>query len=108
MAELDRKRSTDVPGSIAGFYYQILLACKEVSRYGEVEEVGVETGADVNVITVSKGVVNIEAKLHQDNFGKYAEDIVKTIYNFYKSDDKNIEKLVFSTNAAPTQSCKLF
>ena len=52
MAELDRKRSTDVPGSIAGFYYQILLACKEVSRYGEVEEVGVETGADVNVITV--------------------------------------------------------
>lgn len=108
MVELDRKRSTDVPGSIAGFYYQILLACKEVSRYGEVEEVGVETGADVNVITVSKGVVNIEAKLHQDNFGKYAEDIVKTIYNFYKSDDKNIEKLVFSTNAAPTQSCKLF
>ncbi len=108
MAELERKRNTDVPGSIAGYYYQILLACREISKYGEVEEVGVETGADVNVISVSRGVVNIEAKLHQNNFGKYAEDIVKTIYNFYTAYDKSITQFIFSTNAAPTRECRKF
>lgn len=105
MADLEKNRNTDVPGSIAGYYYQILLACREISRYGEVEEVGVETGADVNVVSVSKNIVNIEAKFHQDNFGKFADDIVKTIYNFYTAYDKNIKKLIFTTNAAPTKGC---
>ncbi|ADL02834.1 hypothetical protein [Lacrimispora saccharolytica] len=108
MAELDKKRNTDVPGSIAGYYYQILLACKEISRYGEVEEVGVETGADVNVVSISKDIVNIEAKLHQGNFGKEAEDIVKTIYNFYTAYNKDIKKLIFTTNTSPTRECKDF
>ena len=108
MAELDKKRNTDVPGSIAGYYYQILLACREISRYGDIEEVGVETGADVNVISKSKGIMNIEAKFHQDNFGRYAEDIVKTIYNFYTGYDKSIKEFVFSTNSSPNKECRKF
>lgn len=108
MAELDNKRNTDVPGSIAGYYYQILLACKELSRYGEIEEVGVETGADVNVISISKDIVNIEAKLHQGDFGKDAEDIIKTIYNFYTAYNKDIKKFIFTTNTSPKKKCKDF
>jgi hypothetical protein len=108
MAELKKDRNTDVPGSIAGYYYQILLACREISQYGIVEEVGVETGADVNVVSVSKEILNIEAKFHMKNFGKYAEDIVKTIFNFYTSYEKNVKKFIFSTNVSPTKECKEF
>lgn len=108
MAKLDENRNTDVAGSIAGYYYQILLACKEISRYDVIQEVGVETGADVNVISKSKTVMNIEAKLHKDNFSRYAADIVKTIYNFYTAYDENIKSFVFSTNSSPTKECKDF
>ncbi len=108
MTELKKDRNTDVPGSIAGYYYQILLACREISQYGIVDEVGVETGADVNVVSVSKEIINIEAKFHNKNFGKYAEDIVKTIFNFYTAYNNKVNKFIFSTNVSPTKEYKAF
>ena len=49
MAKPDRKRDTNVPSTIAGFYLQIILACYEICR-DDIREVGVETDADVVVI----------------------------------------------------------
>lgn len=82
MAEPDLKRNTDVPSTIAGFYFQILIACYEICRKN-VEEVGIETGADIVVIDNKKERHYIETKLHAKKFNRFSEDVKKTIYNFY-------------------------
>ncbi|WP_335869191.1 hypothetical protein [Bacillus sp. 2205SS5-2] len=88
-------KSTDVKHSIAGFYFQLLIACKElvsISKLHPEGYVGVEYGAD---ITVNKGSNSfIEAKFYKkDYFTRFSEAIRHTIYNFYNtyrnSDDLN-------------------
>lgn len=100
-------KSTDVPGSIAGYYYQILLACRELtSDTPDLEAVGVEAEADVRVIK-SSTKKSIEAKFHKKNMARYDGEIIKTIYNFYRN-SHNDETLEFSTNVAPTKDHKEF
>ena len=101
-------KSTDVAGSIAGYYYQILLACRELtSNITDLEEVGIEAGADIRIIK-RKGIKeSIEAKFHKNNMSRYDKEIIKTIYNFYRNSQDD-EKLEFSTNVAPTREHKDF
>ncbi|QNK88099.1 hypothetical protein H7992_23660 [Sporosarcina sp. resist] len=76
--------STDVKHSIAGFYYQLLIACNELVSITNYPNgyVGVEYGADIRV---NKGNDRfIEAKFYKnDTFSRYSEAIRHTIYNFY-------------------------
>ncbi|AWI06339.1 hypothetical protein [Clostridium drakei] len=96
-------KSTNVSGSIAGYYYQILLACKELTcNINEIEEVGIETDADIRVVNYLKKKQSIEAKFHKANMGLYDKDIIKTIYNFYRYSSMD-EKLILSTNVSPTK-----
>ena len=98
---MDRK-TTDVHGSIAGYYYQVLLACRELSILTDQDGcVGVEAGADIRIIKSGKRI-SVEAKFHKDNMSKFSPDIVKTIYNFYlnSSDD---EELIFTANVGLTK-----
>lgn len=101
-------KSTDVPGSIAGYYYQILLACRELtSGDTSIEEIGIEAGADVRIIKHGGARGSIEAKFHKKNMSRYDKEIVKTIYNFY-SNSRTDSTLEFSTNVAPTRDHKEF
>ncbi|MCU5101265.1 hypothetical protein OCA20_14245 [Bacillus cereus] len=84
---IDNQKSTDVKQSIAGFYFQLLIACKElvsISKEHPKGYVGVEYGADIRV---NKGDDRfIEAKFYkQDYFTRYSEAIRHTIYNFYNT-----------------------
>ncbi|MCL3782091.1 hypothetical protein EMN47_17015 [Prolixibacteraceae bacterium JC049] len=94
----------DVPASIAGFYYQALLACKELSELviegaNDTVQVGIERGADVKVRINQNEEYSIEAKFYGSNFTKNSDAITHTIYNFYKNSfDDN--RLIFATNAA--------
>lgn len=81
--------STDVKHSIAGFYYQVLLACKELAillnnSQSEQSYVAVEFGADVRIF--DEHDVRMEAKFYNDNtFTRYKEAITHSIYNFFNS-----------------------
>lgn len=79
------KKSTDVKHSIAGFYFQLLIACKElvsISKLYPDGYVGVEYGADVTVNNGSNRF--IEAKFYkEDYFTRFSKAIRHTIYNFY-------------------------
>lgn len=92
----------DVPASIAGFYYQILLACREITSLVVKEaapetKVGIERGADVKVIHQSGNEQSIEAKFYGSKFNKYSQPIYHTIFNFYKN-SRDDNSLVFETN----------
>ncbi|WP_090738583.1 hypothetical protein [Paenibacillus sp. Mc5Re-14] len=82
-------RSTDVKHSIAGFYYQVLLACKELilllnRSKSEESYVAVEYGADVRIFDEQD--IRMEAKFYNDNtFTRYKEAITHSIYNFFNS-----------------------
>lgn len=80
MAKPDRKRDTNVPSTIAGFYFQIVLACYEICQ-DDIREVGVETDADVVAIDNAGEKCYIETKLHAKKFGRFSEDVQKAIYN---------------------------
>lgn len=91
-------RDTDVPASIAGYYYQILLAIKSLSELTERNQaVGIEKGADVRVLIKNEKKFSIEAKFYSKNMNKNSKAIRHTILNFYinSMDD---EALIFSTN----------
>jgi hypothetical protein len=109
MAKPDLSRNTDVPGTIAGFYYQIIVACRELCKIN-VEEVGVETGADVVVIDKSLKKSIIETKLHLENFSRFSDDVIKTIYNFYNGykESDNIRQMFFVTNVGIANKDKDF
>ena len=101
------RKSTDVPGSIAGYYYQVLLGCYELTKLTDKTDcVGIEAGADVRVIKQSNKV-SIEAKFHKEKMGLYNDDIKKTIYNFYIN-SSNDHELVFSTNVSMTKDYEEF
>ncbi|MEK4110098.1 hypothetical protein ABIC86_002380 [Paenibacillus sp. DS2363] len=77
-------KSTDVKHSIAGFYFQLLIACYELVNVYEYEDayVGVECDADVRVNYGNDQF--IEAKFYSDDsFTRNQEAITHTIYNFY-------------------------
>lgn len=105
MAEPDMKRNTDVPSTIAGFYFQVLIACCAVCRKG-VEKVGIETGADVVVIDHKNECRYIETKLHSKNFNRFSEDVKKTIYNFYNGykNSEKIREMIFVTNVSAVRN----
>jgi len=109
MAKPDRKRDTNVPSTIAGFYFQIVLACYEICQDG-IREVGVETDADVVAIDNGGEKVYIESKLHSKKFGRFSDDVKKTIYNFYNGYVKSdkIKKMYFVTNVESQDSDKAF
>ena len=94
-------KNTDVHGSVAGYYYQVLLACRELTKLkNEGDCVGVECGADIRIMKNGKKT-SIESKFHKGKMGLYDPDIVKTIYNFYRY-SSNDEKLYFNTNVTMT------
>lgn len=104
--DLEQNRNTNVPGTIAGFYYQILIACKELCA-PDVKSVGVETGADVVVIRNNNRKTLIETKLHTHKFNRCSSDVTKTIYNFYCSYQKEeIEQMYFVSNVDMDSSDK--
>lgn len=92
------KINTDVPESIAGYYYQILLAIRELTKLSNNEDsVGIEKGADVRIFIKNGNTSSIEAKFYKNKMNKSSEAIIHTIYNFYNNliDDDN---LYFETN----------
>ncbi|KHD14233.1 hypothetical protein [Clostridium butyricum] len=98
MANNEERKSTDVDGSIAGYFFQILLGINALTSLKNDEDaVGIECGADVRVITERQKFISIEAKFHKNKMNRYSNDIVKTIYNFYYS-NSNDESLFFVTN----------
>ena len=109
MAKPDLNRNTDVPSTMAGFYYQIIIACREICKV-HVEEVGVETGADVIVINKDREKSYIEAKLHSKKFSRLSGDVIKTIYNFYNDYKKadQIKQMIFVTNVGIINKDKAF
>ena len=92
-------KSTDVKHSIAGFYFQLLIACKELVSIAHYQNgyVGVEYGADIRV---NKGEDKfIEAKFYKnDSFTRYSEAIRHTIFNFYHTYKSTKTSGVFSIN----------
>lgn len=85
--------STDVKHSIAGFYYQVMLACKELSillnsSTSDESYVAVEYGADVRIYDHDD--IRLEAKFYNDNtFTRYKQAITHSIYNFFVSFKKS-------------------
>lgn len=79
-----KMKSTDVKHSIAGFYFQLLIACYELLNVYEYEDayVGVECDSDVRVSYGDEKF--IEAKFYgKDTFNRNHEAITHTIFNFY-------------------------
>ncbi|QWI78257.1 hypothetical protein JG486_29215 (plasmid) [Bacillus mycoides] len=77
--------STDVKHSIAGYYYQLLLACKELVNLLKNDNkksfVAIEKGADVRVYNGND--LSIEAKFYKaKNFTRNSNTIRHTLYNF--------------------------
>lgn len=104
-------RSTDVKESIAGYYYQILLACRELSILAQNEvdninsSVAIEMGSDVKIFMENNKETSIEAKFYKQNgFNKKSIPIIHTIYNFHNDfrDNKGSDKYIFSTNVSVT------
>lgn len=93
-----KRKSTDVDGSIAGYFFQILLGINALTGLtNDDDQVGIECGADVRVITQKNKYVSIEAKFHKANMSRFCDDVVKTVFNFYcNSFDDN--ELYFITN----------
>lgn len=110
--------STDVKHSIAGYYYQLLLACKELVNLlihdNKKSFVAIEKGADVRVYNGSD--LSIEAKFYKaKNFTRNSNTIRHTLYNFsymfkeYKSSSSCINPLfVFKTNIQISNNDKTF
>lgn len=100
-------RSTDVKESIAGYYYQLLIACKElcslanIKRINDQNSVGIEKGSDIKIFQMDGNETSIEAKFYKiSSFNKRSLPIIHTIYNFYNSYKSGAKsaKYIFSTN----------
>ncbi|SGI68502.1 Uncharacterised protein [Mycobacterium tuberculosis] len=101
--------NTDVPASLAGYFFQLLLACRELvkllNNHDDVaNHVAIEKGSDVKVFT--RNNVCIEAKFYSDgSFTRNHKSIKHTIYNFfndYLSQKKNqspqLNHYIYKTN----------
>jgi len=94
----------DVPATVAGFYYQALLACYEITQLAnngepDTTKVSIERGADVKTHRVNGEDTSIEAKFYGSNFTSKSETITHSIFNFYKN-AFNVAEIVFCTNVA--------
>src|SRR5690606_30121277 len=81
-------RNTDVPASLAGYFYQLLIAARELLRLNTdqnsnlTDGVGVEQGSDIRVF--QQAGLCIETKFYKNKqFTKQHQTIRHTIYNFY-------------------------
>jgi len=91
-------KSTDVPASIAGYYYQTLLAIRELSNLtNDDDAVGIEKGADVRVFIKSGKNVSIEAKFYSKEIDRNSYAVTHTIFNFYNNSTQE-DALFFETN----------
>ncbi len=103
--------NTDVAHSIAGYYYQILLAVREIAEILNNQSccdddwVAIEKGSDIKVSRKITEEVSIESKFYKnDKFTKEHKTIRHTIFNFYndfafrKNNNMNICRYVFATN----------
>lgn len=111
LCESSMEKSPNVPATVAGYYYQILLACREITKLKNDEDcAGIEAYADVRIeenkqiieddkIIIDKYQTSLEAKFHKDSLQVFDEDITKTIYNFYRY-TSNDKQFIFSTNVA--------
>lgn len=82
-------RSTDVPASLAGYYYQLLLAGRELiyllndANVLDTDGVGIEQGSDIRIFR--EDGIYMEAKFYKDKyFTKNHPTIRHTICNFYR------------------------
>lgn len=88
--------NTDVPASLAGYFYQLLLACKElvilINNHEDTSNyVAIEKGSDIKVFM--KNNVCIEAKFYSDTyFTRNHKSIKHTIYNFYNDYQSHLKK----------------
>lgn len=112
-------RNTDVPATLLGFYYQFLLACKELvlllnSHDAVTNYVAVEKGADIRV---AKQVDNacIEAKFYKDKqFNRNHSSIRHTLFNFYntfvelKKNNQPLPNFIYRTNVKISDIDKTF
>lgn len=90
--------NTDVPESIAGYYYQTLLAIRELTNLlNDKDAVGIEKGADVRVFIKTGKKISIEAKFYSNELNKSSHAIIHTIFNFYNN-SVNEDQLFFETN----------
>lgn len=86
-------RSTDVKHSIAGYYFQLLLACRELvllfeKKVPDSSYVGIELGADIRVNSGTDTYV--EAKFYKDStFTRNHYAIRHSVFNFYNTFCKN-------------------
>lgn len=93
------KVCTDVPASISGYYYQILLAIRELVKLSDDYEcVGIEKGADIRIFCKKDNVSSIEAKFYSKDFNRWSTPIIHTVYNFYNNLVESDNKLTFETN----------
>jgi hypothetical protein len=112
-------RSTDVPHSLAGYYYQLLLACNElVILLNEDPDkhdycVAVEKGADIRVSKEKH--TNMESKFYKSEcFQRYDTPVRHTIYNFYSTyasllkDGLPAQRYIFKTNVVLSDNDKSF
>lgn len=96
--------STDVAGSISGYYKQIYVAVQELlSLKSENSSVGIECGADVRTFHSNNVNKSIEVKFYKNKIGLYSPEISKTIYNFYLQSYNDI-KLTFNSNTEMPES----
>ncbi|MDK8641692.1 hypothetical protein [Niallia taxi] len=109
--------STDVKHSIAGYYYQLLLACRElvnlIDNNHKKSFVAIEKGADIRVYNGND--LSIEAKFYKaKNFTRKSNAIRHTIYNFsylfkeHKNKGNSNPEFMFKTNIQISSKDKTF
>ncbi|MDP1395155.1 hypothetical protein Q8G28_17390 [Lysinibacillus capsici] len=110
---------TDVPASIAGYFYQFLLAVNELTCLiptGHDDDcVAIEKGADVRIFKQGDSKKSVEAKFYQDlYFTSNHLSICHTLYNFYtsfliaKAKDEPFDHYEYRTNVPIRHSDKAF
>jgi hypothetical protein len=112
-------KSTDVPATLLGFYYQLLLACKELvilltANDAVTNYVAVEKGSDIRVAKKTDNTC-IEVKFYKDEqFTRKHQSIRHTIYNFYNSfvdlqkNKKPLPQYIYRTNVMAADNDKMF
>ena len=111
--------NTDVPASIAGYFYQFLLAVKELGclvRNGhDNDRVAIEKGADVRIFRQDNNKKSVEAKFYNDtHFTANHSSICHTLYNFYtsfliaKKRGEVIDQYEYQTNVPIREEDKVF
>lgn len=111
--------NTDVPASIAGYFYQFVLAAQELTNLlinGHDEDlVGIEQGADIRVFKKDTKKKSLEAKFYKDvEFNRNHASICHTIYNFYCSylmsseAQEEIDDYEYHTNVPISEEDRIF